>query len=897
MTKELEKDDNLSLERLIREVDYRRFTKEYVPSAFSIQFVNFIKLVNGTSPEENSTPFFHYEMLDDIPRYKNILIVAARGLAKSSIITEYMILYLAVFGRIPNFGEIKVGMVVCDTMDSGIKNLRNNLEHRYNSSEFLQKFVPKVRFTDQEWDFQNSDGKDLTFRGYGITPLALDSYLHLEDGNTRKIEDISVGDIIYGANGQLTEVIGKSDVFNRPMYRITLKDGRYLEVSDNHINSVIHKTTTGFPGKYDFRFERKNITTSDLLKERMFLVRGRKQHKSQKHPNKDYISKESLLFFPVCEPTMFPERVVPIDPYTLGLLLGDGTIRSNGGNELTGVCTDMDYFVQHIPYVISSRRPDKRNPEIETISIKNISPEMRELGLADVTQPFRFIPDVYKKTSVIQRLNLLQGLIDSDGCISARKVSYVVYFSSTSRRLCLDVREIVNSLGGFSYISEYLLEGRLTHWKVFIHLNQALSKLPRKLNKQKLSDRNTRIPITSIERIEDKPSQCIAVNNDNNLLIVNDYLVTHNTGIRGFKRYGERPKIILMDDLMSTKSAESKTIIRDIEQAIYKSARQALHPTKRKMIWIGTPFNRSDPLYQAAGSKGWHTRVYPICNKFPCSEKEFIGAWEDRFPYAAVREEYDLLKSTGKIDAFNQELMLRVLSDEDRLVLDEDIVWYRHNDVLLNLKNYHIYMTTDFATSEKQSADFSVIALWALDWTGRFHWFDGVVVRQDMAKNIDAIFNFVTRYKPLSVGVEISGQQQGFVSWLNRDMLTRAIWFNIASDKASGDQGLRPTTNKMVRFNAVLPLFKQRKMAFPEELKESAIMLEFIEQLTSITASGIKALHDDCVDATSQLQLLEYFNPHNPQQSTNVLKKEVEYDTSKYFRKPPEPISQSSYVV
>ena len=516
-------EENVTLEKLIREVDYSRLERDYVPSQFAIKFINFIKLVNGGS-EENKSPLFHYDMLDTVSKHKNNLIVAYRGSSKTTLMAEYFFLYIAVFGHLDGFGDTEVAMYVGDTMDNGCKNLRKNIEHRYNNSDFLKRFIPEVHFTDVALEFTNADGHKLFVK-------------------------------LFGAS----------------------------------------------------------------------------------------------------------------------------------------------------------------------------------------------------------------------------------------------------------------------------------------------------------------------------------------TGVRGFKAYGKRPTLAVLDDLFTDKAAESKTIIRDIENIIYKAVRQALHPIKRKVIWIGTPFNKKDPLYKAAGTKEWNTKVYPICHKFPCTKGDFVGAWHDRFPYSAVKAEYDMLKSNGRVDAFNQELMLRILSDDDRLVLDEDILWYPRYKVLYNLQDYNIYMTTDFATSEQEAADFSVIAVWALDWNGVFHWIDGIVKRQDMAVNVDDVFRLVELYSPLSVGVEISGQQKGFVSWLRRDMSSRGVWFYIASDKSSKEEGLRPTTNKLTRFNAALPLFKQRKMAFPEELKESAIMLEYIDELSSVTPSGIKSLHDDCIDSISQLQLLEYFNPIDPKLIREDSQGSVLANNSKYF--------------
>lgn len=240
--------------------------------------------------------------------------------------------------------------------------------------------------------------------------------------------------------------------------------------------------------------------------------------------------------------------------------------------------------------------------------------------------------------------------------------------------------------------------------------------------------------------------------------------------------------------------------------------------------------------------------------------------------------------------------MLRILSDDDRLVLDEDIIWYERDTVLNNIGQYNIYMTTDFATSETEKSDFSVISVWALDYKGVFHWVDGIVKRQDMASNVDDVFRFIKLYRPLSTGIEISGQQKGFVSWLKREMTIRGVYFNIASDKTSGEEGLRPNTSKLTRFNIAVPLFKQRKIAFPKDLKDSPAIQEFIDELTSVTPSGFKSAHDDCADTISQLPLIEYFTPIDPKYNKQANNSLINSGYNRYFTEPPEEY-KSSYIV
>ena len=494
--------DNPSLEKLLNEVDYSFFNEHYIPSEEALAFITFIKLVNGAEGEENKSPVFHMNMIDSVNEDDSNLFVCFRGGAKTSLLHEYMFLYLAVYGRFFSFGEVSVAMYISDTIDNGIKSMRKQLEFRYENSEFLKTYITTAKFTDVRWEFINAEGHRFCVRGFGAS-----------------------------------------------------------------------------------------------------------------------------------------------------------------------------------------------------------------------------------------------------------------------------------------------------------------------------------------------------------------------TGVRGFKEYGTRPTWAGFDDLMSDKNAESMTITRDIKNIIYKAARQAMHPKKRKIIWTGTPFNQRDPLYEAAGSAGWNTRVYPICEEFPCAREDFRGAWEDRFTYDFVKHEYDTLSENGEISSFNQELMLRIMSLEDRLILDSDINWYQHDLIMSNIGAFNYYITSDFATSERSSSDFSVISVWALNNKGFWFWIDGICKKQLMNKNIDDLFRLAQKWKPQSVGIEVSGQQGGFIPWIQNEMLNRNCFFNIASDNNSNNPGIRPNTHKMVRFNIMVPMFKAKQMYFPMELKDTAPMQECINELQLVSPAGMKSKHDDFIDTISMLSSLTVWKP------------------------------------
>lgn len=333
------------------------------------------------------------------------------------------------------------------------------------------------------------------------------------------------------------------------------------------------------------------------------------------------------------------------------------------------------------------------------------------------------------------------------------------------------------------------------------------------------------------------------------------------TGLRGTKIFGKRPVLAILDDLVSDDDANSKASMEAIKDTVYKGVNHALDPTRRKVIFNGTPFNKEDILIEAVESGAWDVNVWPVCEKFPCTREEFQGAWPDRFTYDFIKQEYDFAQKNGKISAFMQELMLRISSEEERLVQDSEIRWYSRAKVLEFMGAFNFYITTDFATSKKQTADFSVVSVWAYNSNGDWYWVDGTCERQTMDKSIDDVFRLAQKYKPQQVGIEVSGQQGGFIPWLQQEMITRNIFFNFASsDRTGNNPGIRPIQDKLARFNLVVPWFKMGKMYFPEEMKQSVIMGQFMQQIRLATFKGLKG-KDDCIDTIS---MLGYLSPWRP---------------------------------
>lgn len=366
------------------------------------------------------------------------------------------------------------------------------------------------------------------------------------------------------------------------------------------------------------------------------------------------------------------------------------------------------------------------------------------------------------------------------------------------------------------------------------------------------------------------------------------------TGVRGAKEMGARPTMAVFDDIVSDTDAESPTIIGTIENTVYKAVSKALHPTRQKMIWLGTPFNESDPLYKAVESGAWEVACFPIAEEFDSKTKkeDFKGSWPERFPYEYVKAEFDEAMMTGRPADFYQELMLRINSEEERLVPEGNIMWYDRKWILEEKNNYNFYITTDAATSESKKADFSVISVWAINSNGDRLLVDGWHDKVLLSEFIDKLFQFATIYSTnlMGVGVETSATQKGFISVIQQKMVRERRFFNLLSNGA--EPGLKPVGDKFQRFNIVQPLFSTHKIWFPNEMKLDPFIIELLSELKGVGKTNPnprklgKARHDDILDTISQLGMFDIVIPsigktvNENREETGIWYADVEEDDS-----------------
>lgn len=163
---------------------------------------------------------------------------------------------------------------------------------------------------------------------------------------------------------------------------------------------------------------------------------------------------------------------------------------------------------------------------------------IKALGLKDTRSHTKFVPEIYKRGSVAQRIALLQGLMDTDGSVGNGTHAT---FTSTSEQLAKDVQELAWSLGGIASIHprqtyhtyKGVRKAGKPSWRVsIVHPDISIMfSLPRHVANCAPKVMRHRLRIASVEPIGRKPAQCIAVDHPDNLYVTDNYIVTHNTSL------------------------------------------------------------------------------------------------------------------------------------------------------------------------------------------------------------------------------------------------------------------------------------------------------------------------------------------------------------------------------
>jgi replicative DNA helicase len=341
--------------------------------------------------------------------------------------------------------------------------------------------------------------------------------------------DLTLGDEVIGSDGEKQYVIGVYPQGIRPIYKIEFTDGTHVNCDEEHLWSVntlnMRTAKTRIKGvsvnKPNYGY--KVVKTSEMMKD--IKKRGRYNYR-----------------LPVIEPINFSSEEVSIDPYLLGLLLGDGTLTYNNPIITTKdheMFDNIEHLLVHTSFNEYTRVDSDSNVKtINSIRLKNeVSNELKLIGLYGRISNNKFIPKEYLYNSLDVRISLLQGLMDTDGYVDKKGTCQ---FSTVSEQLCNDVRELVLSLGGTvrvsSKIPTYRYKGELKKGQLAYTLTISFANdiIPFRLTR-KVSRFNKRTKykeqkfVKSITYSHDEEAICIKVSNPDELFVTRDYVLTHNT--------------------------------------------------------------------------------------------------------------------------------------------------------------------------------------------------------------------------------------------------------------------------------------------------------------------------------------------------------------------------------
>lgn len=331
--------------------------------------------------------------------------------------------------------------------------------------------------------------------------LALDTPINTPSGWTT-MGQLSVGDVIYDAQGRETTVTFVTEtMLNHPTYDIKFDTGEIIKADMDHLWEVRCSDWSG---------SSKIMTTKQIDE----------IHETKRDGGRP-------LYIDIVDNALdYPKADLPIDPWVLGFWLGDG---SSNDARYTAHSTDNVFISEEIlrcGHELSEIRKDKRHPETEQRNIKGL---FRLLRLSGVLHN-KHIPEKYIRSSVDQRIALIQGLMDSDGSVGK---DGACEFYQKKKCIVDAFREVLFSLGIKNRLRQRIISDEIYYTVSFSTARYDVFRLPRKLIRQQKTQNHPKLSrhyIDSITKTESVPVRCIQVDNPDHLFLCGKSMIpTHNT--------------------------------------------------------------------------------------------------------------------------------------------------------------------------------------------------------------------------------------------------------------------------------------------------------------------------------------------------------------------------------
>lgn len=381
----------------------------------------------------------------------------------------------------------------------------------------------------------------------GVGKLCVDTTpvpVYVEDGSIswKNHGDLREGDKVFTRDGSVQEVLGHYPQGVQDVYRVTLWDGRTLDVGGPHLWGVY--TSKMRENKYAGKdVQPRVMTTLEMMEAGVVSTYPGSKRRHLKY------------FIPANGAVQWPEQELAVDPYMLGVFIGNGSLTQKPltlSSDDAAVVSRVGESLGVIPKKKSDYDYSWLFPTGEKWGQSDKLVQTRDLftDAEDVIGAYsgeRRIPQKYLHGSIEQRWELVRGLFDTDGTIDASTGRFNISYSTMSKGLAEDVRQLLFSLGVSNTLNAWTRtrDGEImveydVHVKIGNEDKEQFFWLPRKrqiahaaaeatTGRQRVKKFDM-VGITSIDKLElQESSSCIYVSGHEHLYQAGQFVVTHNT--------------------------------------------------------------------------------------------------------------------------------------------------------------------------------------------------------------------------------------------------------------------------------------------------------------------------------------------------------------------------------